>query len=623
MKRTTLMTLIGLVCGQAIGNTVIDVGVGEVPQRAPFRGGQWSQASYCVDINDSGQAACRAVSVGPAYRCTSYSSSKCYDSVSKTHLWDGVQLIDVSAPDQEGDEPLVIDAMGVIGGSVEEPVPGNSAWKQRRAAVWREGMPVELLDANAMVLDMNLRGDRVLSEVGAPMFAGAHAGYSIDRYFHVEQSRLLQADGTVATFGGVEAVPVRINEAGRVVGKQILQAFVSAFSSATGDEVPEVSGIGWLLDQATVDALPVNEVGELDVKSWELYPAGYIRPATNLDWMIYDESFSVVGDMNELGDFVLTRAVDTYQATNHFRFKGYYCSEQPKVLNNVTLPFRCDLLPIPQGFVGSFATGTNNLGDVVGFVMTNATTSQRAHWQPTVWLRDRKNRLIAYAADDLLPANSGMTVHEVNAINNHREVAATCITAAGETHGCILDITRPAVPVSLARPLVAVTAPADGQQVSGQVVIEADAFDRNGWIERVVFKVDGKFVGKATEAPYRITWDSSRVAPGSHSIRAIALDNEGRSRAATIRVTVVADAQPPTPTPPNGGNGGDAVVEGEGTITALGSGYVMVSDGNKIYYDAATTIKFNDVADFAVGLPIQYKAVWMGGQLKASALEVN
>ena len=81
-------------------------------------------------------------------------------------------------------------------------------------------------------------------------------------------------------------------------------------------------------------------------------------------------------------------------------------------------------------------------------------------------------------------------------------------------------------------PTVSMTAPIDGTTVSGMVTVSADANDNVG-LAGVQFLLDGAPLGSEdTVAPYSISWDSSHVSNGLHTIAARARDQrETRRRA--------------------------------------------------------------------------------------------
>src|SRR5262249_49368015 len=81
--------------------------------------------------------------------------------------------------------------------------------------------------------------------------------------------------------------------------------------------------------------------------------------------------------------------------------------------------------------------------------------------------------------------------------------------------------------VDAAPPTVAVTARASGGTAAGTVTVTADAADDVGVIG-VQFLLDGANLGtEDTSAPYSVSWDSSTVATGSHTLLARARDAAG------------------------------------------------------------------------------------------------
>lgn len=89
-------------------------------------------------------------------------------------------------------------------------------------------------------------------------------------------------------------------------------------------------------------------------------------------------------------------------------------------------------------------------------------------------------------------------------------------------------------------PTVALTSPAQGATVSGEVTLSAKAED-NVAIAGVQFNVDGKDLGaELTSEPYNLVWDTTSVAPGTHVLGATARDPRGNANnAPTVIVNVV------------------------------------------------------------------------------------
>ena len=75
-------------------------------------------------------------------------------------------------------------------------------------------------------------------------------------------------------------------------------------------------------------------------------------------------------------------------------------------------------------------------------------------------------------------------------------------------------------------PSVNITSPSDGSSVSGTTTINASASD-NDSVAKVEFYVDGKLLGTDTSSSYSVSWDTSNVANGSHSLMAKAYDAAG------------------------------------------------------------------------------------------------
>ena len=75
-------------------------------------------------------------------------------------------------------------------------------------------------------------------------------------------------------------------------------------------------------------------------------------------------------------------------------------------------------------------------------------------------------------------------------------------------------------------PTVALTAPSSNAYVTGVVPLAATATGTQG-VARVDFYVDGTLIGTDTSAPYELSWDSTGVAEGAHSLNAKAYGTDG------------------------------------------------------------------------------------------------
>jgi len=89
-------------------------------------------------------------------------------------------------------------------------------------------------------------------------------------------------------------------------------------------------------------------------------------------------------------------------------------------------------------------------------------------------------------------------------------------------------------------PSVAMSSPATGGTVTTLATVSANVTDSNYAITGVQFLLDGGNLGsKLTSAPYSITWDSSAVTAGAHTLSAIAYNSAGMNATASpVPVTV-------------------------------------------------------------------------------------
>ena len=123
-------------------------------------------------------------------------------------------------------------------------------------------------------------------------------------------------------------------------------------------------------------------------------------------------------------------------------------------------------------------------------------------------------------------------------------VRAYATNAAGTAYGGELQFTTSSEAVK-----VIITAPGDGDVVSGTVTIAASAYMGSAaispvgeimplTIDKVEFYIDNIQIGQDTSEPYETQWDTTAYAPGSHTIKAVAYANNNDSGKDTITVSV-------------------------------------------------------------------------------------
>ncbi|HKA39260.1 MAG TPA: Ig-like domain-containing protein, partial [Burkholderiales bacterium] len=122
----------------------------------------------------------------------------------------------------------------------------------------------------------------------------------------------------------------------------------------------------------------------------------------------------------------------------------------------------------------------------------------------------------------------------------------------------------------------------------GTITLAASASDNVG-VAGVRFRIDGVNLGaEDTSAPYSISWNTTGVANGSHTVTAVARDAAGNTRtSAAVTVTVSnappADTTPPTVSITSPANG--ATVSGTITVSANAADNVGVA-GVQFFLDS-------------------------------------
>jgi hypothetical protein len=148
-------------------------------------------------------------------------------------------------------------------------------------------------------------------------------------------------------------------------------------------------------------------------------------------------------------------------------------------------------------------------------------------------------------------------------------------------------------------PTVSLTGPANGATVSGSsVTVSANASDNVG-VASVQFKLDGASLGSAvTASPYKVTWDTTQTANGSHTLSAVASDAAGNQASTNISVTVNNPTPAPTVALTSPGNG--ANYPAPSTITLAAS---VTANGHTVtavqFYNGSTLLGQSTTAPYS------------------------
>jgi hypothetical protein len=108
----------------------------------------------------------------------------------------------------------------------------------------------------------------------------------------------------------------------------------------------------------------------------------------------------------------------------------------------------------------------------------------------------------------------------------------------------------PPPPPDTEPPSVTLTDPASGATVSTTVDLGASASDNRG-VAGVRFEVDGSPIAEDTSSPYKVSWDTTTVSNGTHTITAVARDAAGHTATSTPVTVTVANTGPPDTTAPS------------------------------------------------------------------------
>ncbi|MBK7533941.1 MAG: proprotein convertase P-domain-containing protein [Myxococcales bacterium] len=121
--------------------------------------------------------------------------------------------------------------------------------------------------------------------------------------------------------------------------------------------------------------------------------------------------------------------------------------------------------------------------------------------------------------------------------NGPHTLSATAMDRAGVNTMATVQVEVANVTLNLPPDLV-IGQPAGGADVAATVTILATATDPDGAIASVRFTLPGGQVVTDSAAPYSVTWDTSTVGNGAHTISVAATDNAGATTTSAITLNV-------------------------------------------------------------------------------------
>lgn len=206
-------------------------------------------------------------------------------------------------------------------------------------------------------------------------------------------------------------------------------------------------------------------------------------------------------------------------------------------------------------FTFTRVAGDLNSALTVNFQFTGTATKWNDYYRPVIG--DMPESLVIPAGS----ATLAMTVearpdtlvegNETASLNIDNNAAYTVGTRSAVI--TISDTAGSPPPSDTTAPTIALTAPVGGSTLSGTQTISANASDNVG-VSGVQFRVDGANLGaEDTSAPYSVSWNTTNVGNGSHTLTAIARDaagNQTTSSALTVNVSNPIIVPPPVTGPP-------------------------------------------------------------------------
>jgi hypothetical protein len=158
-------------------------------------------------------------------------------------------------------------------------------------------------------------------------------------------------------------------------------------------------------------------------------------------------------------------------------------------------------------------------------------------WNHVGTIRPAATGLTTVSLVYTLPAG---TVQAVRGVFRYGESAQSCPT------GNFTDVDDLAFVADGVAPTTSVTSPAAGSVLSSTATITATASDTHG-VARVVFYDGSSIIGTDTTSPYSVTWDTTKVANGSHELTTRAYDVAGNSGVSASVTITVSNGSPPGP----------------------------------------------------------------------------
>jgi hypothetical protein len=202
---------------------------------------------------------------------------------------------------------------------------------------------------------------------------------------------------------------------------------------------------------------------------------------------------------------------------------------------------------------GTAALGASITSPVSGSTVSGTVTvnmaASNAQGSPTQFLLKLDNATTL--SNQSVTGSTATYAWNTSGLSGTHTLNLTVTDSAARTATAMVTVTVGSGGPDTTPPTVTLTAPANGATVSGAAVtVSATASDTVG-VVGVQFKLDGANLGaEDTTALYSVSWNTTTVGDGPHTLTAVARDAAGNTTtSAPVTVTVANGGPPPGPGP--------------------------------------------------------------------------
>ena len=279
---------------------------------------------------------------------------------------------------------------------------------------------------------------------------------------------------------------------------------------------------------------------------WAGWLAEAMRQNTAWDsgWTLLGEGFATAALQVRNGYVTRTPMFYVYQMAQEFYGYDYLDNNYASAMGSTTDNLG-RAVQFPWTVVRVFRDAST--GNIHLFVFNQSTTESTTlsgfeTWNVVSW---KQLKGASYSDSNLLGVAGPETI-QAQALTLPVAGAPLAIAPISVNH-IVLAASNNSPSPDLTPPTLAITSPANGTTVSGAAVtVSANATDNVG-VVGVQFKLDGANLGAEDPvAPYNMTWNTTTIADGSHTLSAVARDSAGNQSTATPLTILVSNSAPVT-----------------------------------------------------------------------------